>query len=198
MSVPHLDTRLIDGRRGLLFGPFAGFSTRFLKAGSHFDWPLSIRAANLRPMLAAGLHNVCLVRYLVGQLRLSPSDRLAELRAFVPTAVAEDWQLAVAGQRVQVIKPDSRGGGTLEFGTEVVTAADGSLAALLGASPGASTAVTDMIRVLERCLPDRARSPSATEALRRLVPSLAEGRGAERLMRARARNDEILGIGPDL
>ncbi|MEQ1504965.1 MAG: malate dehydrogenase (quinone), partial [Myxococcota bacterium] len=141
MSVPHLDTRIIGGERALLFGPYAGFSTKFLKTGSILDLPRSVRTRNLLPMLAAGLDNLALTRYLVEQVAQSDHDRLAALRAFVPTASGADWTLEVAGQRVQVIKADEEHGGVLEFGTEVVASADGSLAALLGASPCSSSAL---------------------------------------------------------
>jgi malate dehydrogenase (quinone) len=155
MSVPHLDTRIIDGKRELLFGPYAGFTTKFLKQGSIFDLPLSLELDNILPMIAVGLRNVPLTRYLVEQALQSPEDRLRELRNYVPTARLEDWELLVAGQRVQVIKADAREVGRLEFGTEVVAGSDGTIAALLGASPGASTAVKIMLDVLEKCFPDR-------------------------------------------
>ncbi len=135
MSVPHLDTRVIDGKRSLLFGPYAGFSTRFLKHGSLFDLPESVKPDNLLSLLAAGRDNVDLTRYLIGQVLQSPKDRLEVLKEFVPTAKKQDWRLEVAGQRVQIIKKDPVRGGVLQFGTEVVSSADGSIAALLGASP---------------------------------------------------------------
>ncbi|RYF61303.1 MAG: malate dehydrogenase (quinone), partial [Cytophagaceae bacterium] len=142
MSVPHLDTRMIDGKRELLFGPYAGFSTKFLKNGSYSDLPKSIQMSNLAPMMMAGLHNISLTKYLIQQVMQSPEDKLAALREYFPEAQLKDWELEIAGQRVQVIKKDDEEGGVLEFGTEVVSAADGSIAALLGASPGASTAVS--------------------------------------------------------
>ena len=171
MSVPHLDTRIVDGRRALLFGPFAGFTTKYLKAGSYLDMPRAIGPGNLWPMIAAGWHNLDLTRYLIGQVLQSPEQRLEALRQFMPTARLEDWELAVAGQRVQIIKRDPRQGGKLEFGTEVVAAADGTLAALLGASPGASTAVTAMIDLIRRCFPQQAQTEAWREAIRRMVPS---------------------------
>ena len=196
MSVPHLDTRWIAGERALLFGPYAGFSTRFLKHGSLFDLPMSVRARNVLPMLAAGLDNLALTRYLVEQVAQSDEDRLDALRAFVPTARGEDWGLEVAGQRVQVIKSDDEHGGVLEFGTELVAAADGSLAALLGASPGASTAVTILLGVLERCFP--ASWPTWQDKIRALVPS--HGRSLaddpDLLARVRAFSGEALGLVP--
>lgn len=154
MSVPHLDTRYIEGKKSLLFGPFAGFSPKFLKTGSYFDLFRSINAYNILTMLAAGVKEMALTKYLIQQLMLTFEQRVDELREFVPTARGEDWEVIVAGQRVQVIKDTKEGGrGTLQFGTEVVTSADGSVAALLGASPGASTAVYVMLEVLERCFP---------------------------------------------
>src|SRR3981189_2549153 len=151
MSVPHLDTRGIDGKHSILFGPYAGFSTKFLKHGSLWDLFRSVRRANIGPMLAVARHNVDLIKYLIGQVLQSSRHRFAALREFYPRAKPADWQLEVAGQRVQIIKPGPHHGGELEFGTELVTAADGSLVALLGASPGASTAVSIMLQVLERC-----------------------------------------------
>ncbi|MBD8501201.1 malate:quinone oxidoreductase [Paenibacillus arenosi] len=154
MSVPHLDTRYIDNKKTLLFGPFAGFSPKFLKTGSIFDLVTSVKPHNLVTMLAAGAKNVPLTKYLIQQVMLSKEQRMADLRGFVPDAKSEDWDLVVAGQRVQVIKDTTEGGkGTLQFGTEVITAADGSIAALLGASPGASTAVQVMLEVMQRCFP---------------------------------------------
>jgi Predicted dehydrogenase len=171
MSVPHLDTRVIDGKKALLFGPYAGFSTKFLKYGSFMDLPKSIKYYNIRPMLAAGIDNIPLTRYLIEQVRQSPEDRLEALRAFVPNARMEDWDLETAGQRVQVIKKDPEHGGVLEFGTEVVSAADGSIAALLGASPGASTAVSIMLDLLNRCFNQQMATPEWQAKLREMIPS---------------------------
>ena len=154
MSVPHLDTRFIDKKKSLLFGPFAGFSPKFLKTGSNMDLLSSVKPNNVFTMLAAGAKNVSLTKYLIGQIMLSKEQRIEELREFIPNAKSEDWDIVVAGQRVQVIKDTDAGGkGTLQFGTEVINAADGSVAALLGASPGASTAVSVMLDVINRCFP---------------------------------------------
>jgi malate dehydrogenase (quinone) len=154
MSVPHLDTRFIDNKKSLLFGPFAGFSPKFLKTGSNLDLINSVKPNNLVTMLAAGAKNIPLTKYLIQQVLLSKEKRIEELREFIPNAKSEDWDIVVAGQRVQVIKDtETEGKGTLQFGTEVVSAADGSVAALLGASPGASTAVTVMLEVLQKCFP---------------------------------------------
>ena len=154
MSVPHLDTRYIDGKKALLFGPFAGFSPKFLKTGSNMDLIGSVKPNNVITMLASGAKNLPLTKYLVQQLMLSKEQRMEELREFIPDAKIEDWDPVVAGQRVQVIKDTDSGRGTLQFGTEVITGANGTVAALLGASPGASTAVKVMLDVLERCFPE--------------------------------------------
>jgi malate dehydrogenase (quinone) len=154
MSVPHLDTRFIDNKKSLLFGPFAGFSPKFLKTGSMFDLVTSVKPDNLITMLSAGAKNMSLTKYLIEQVMLSKEKRIEELREFIPNAKIEDWDYVVAGQRVQVIKDTEAGGkGTLQFGTEVISAADGSIAALLGASPGASTAIHVMLEVIKKCFP---------------------------------------------
>lgn len=156
MSVPHLDTRYIDNKKSLLFGPFAGFTPKFLKTGSNLDLIGSVKPNNVLTMLAAGVKEMKLTKYLIEQLMLSNDERVEQLREFIPDAKAEDWDVVVAGQRVQVIKDTEAGGkGTLQFGTEVVSSADGSIAALLGASPGASTAVHVMLEVLEKAFPER-------------------------------------------
>ncbi|MFD1723043.1 malate:quinone oxidoreductase [Amnibacterium endophyticum] len=155
MSVPHLDTRIVNGRASLLFGPYAGLSPRFLKRGNLLDLPLSVRPHNLVPMLAVAKDNFALVKYLLRELTKSKRAKFASLQEFYPDARPEDWHKQTAGQRAQVIKKDAKKGGVLQFGTEVVTGADGSIAGLLGASPGASTAAAIMLDVLQRCFPDR-------------------------------------------
>jgi malate dehydrogenase (quinone) len=165
MTAPHLDARIVNGKPWLLFGPFAGWSSKFLKHGPITDLPRSVKPSNLLSMLGVGVSQMKLVGYLIGQLRLSQRDRIDALRNFAPTAVESDWETTVAGQRVQVIRR-----GALEFDTTVVGAADGSIAGLLGASPGASTAVSAMLDVLARCFPDRYQSWLPT--LKDMVPSL--------------------------
>ncbi len=174
MSVPHLDTRIINGEPALLFGPFAGFTTRFLKQGSVLDLFGSVKPTNLRPMLSVSKSNMDLTRYLIGEVFQSHSDRVASLRNFFPDAREEDWELKMAGQRVQIIKQVEGGGGKLEFGTEIVAAQDGTLAALLGASPGASTAANAMLDVLERCFPEKFASPEWQARMKELVPSYGQ------------------------
>ncbi|HUS29111.1 MAG TPA: malate dehydrogenase (quinone) [Kofleriaceae bacterium] len=172
MSVPHLDTRWIDGTRELLFGPYAGFTTKFLKEGSWLDLLGSIGIHNMRPVMAAGFDNMNLTKYLVGQALLSEEERVDLLRRYCPTARGDDWELQIAGLRVQIIKSDGHGGGELKFGTEVVTSADGSIAALLGASPGASTAVSIMLELLQRCFPGKWASAEWRSRLSAWIPSL--------------------------
>jgi malate dehydrogenase (quinone) len=171
MSVPHLDTRMIDGKKALLFGPYAGFSTKFLKNGSYWDLAGSLELDNILPMLSAGAHNLPLTKYLIKQASQSDEDRFKALQEYFPEARMEDWELVVAGQRVQVIKKDEEEGGILEFGTEIVSAGDGSLAALLGASPGASTSVSIMLDVLRRCFKTEMQSGSWQTKLKEMIPS---------------------------
>lgn len=155
MSVPHLDTRIVNGKKYLMFGPYAGFSPKYLKFGSYLDLFASLRFHNILPMLAVARDNFDLVTYLVGQVLASRGKKFQELRAFFPEAELKDWELITAGQRVQVMKKDRERGGILQMGTEVIAKADGSIAGLLGASPGATVAVSVMIDVLDRCFPDK-------------------------------------------
>jgi malate dehydrogenase (quinone) len=196
MSVPHLDTRIINGKKALLFGPYAGFTTKFLKSGSFMDLPLSIKANNLRPMLVAGIKNIPLTRYLINEVRQSPEGRLSALKHFLPGAKLADWQLEFAGQRVQVIKKHPVHGGVLEFGTEMVSAADGSIAALLGASPGASTAVSIMLQLLQRCFNDRFETPEWQEKIREMIPSFGVSldKNPAMLKEIRAYTTDVLGL----
>lgn len=171
MSVPHLDTRVINGKRALLFGPFAGFTTKFLKEGSRLDLAKSIKPKNIKSMLGVGRHNLDLTKYLIKETRQTHEQRMAALRDFLPDAKSEDWTLANAGQRVQIIKKCEKKWGKLEFGTEIVASEDGSLAALLGASPGASVSVNAMLNVLERCFSAQMQHGPWAERLKALIPS---------------------------
>jgi malate dehydrogenase (quinone) len=169
MSVPHLDTRVVDGKASLLFGPYATANPKFLKNGSLFDLPATLRPANLVPYLAVALGNFPLIKYLVGELAKSKDKKFDSLLEFMPEAKPEDWRLLNAGQRAQVIKKDRKKGGILQFGTEVVTSADGSISGLLGASPGASTAVYVMLQVLERSFTDE--FDGWQSKLKQIIPS---------------------------
>jgi malate dehydrogenase (quinone) len=197
MSVPHLDTRMIDGKRELLFGPFAGFTTKFLKQGSFLDLPGSVGTGNLVSMLGAGANNLSLTKYLIGQVLQSQEDRVNALREFFPDARSEDWVLEIAGQRVQIIKPDAKAGGRLEFGTEIVRSADGSLAALLGASPGASTAVSIMLELIAKGTPVLSAAESSADRIRDLVPSYGRSMNTdpELLSRMTAETGSLLQLG---
>ncbi|AVX89857.1 malate dehydrogenase (quinone) [Pseudomonas koreensis] len=171
MSVPHLDTRVLDGKRVILFGPFATFSTKFLKEGSYLDLLTSTTTHNIWPMTKVGIKEYPLVEYLAGQLMLSDEDRLNALKEYFPNAKAEDWRLWQAGQRVQIIKRDEAAGGVLKLGTEIVAAQDGSIAGLLGASPGASTAAPIMLSVLQKVFKDKVATPEWQAKLHQIVPS---------------------------
>ena len=170
MSTPHLDTRFINGKRELLFGPFAGFSPKFLKEGSNIDLLKSINTDNISSMLGAFWHNLPLTKYLVEQVTSSHEDRMDDLRKFVKNAKSEDWEVLIAGQRVQIIKKDDYEGGRLQFGTEVVKSENGSITALLGASPGASTAVSIMLDVFEIAFPEVVNSEKGKQLLKQIVP----------------------------
>lgn len=170
MSVPHLDTRYIDGKKSLLFGPYAGFSTKFLKNGSYCDLFKSINFSNLSTMLGAGVKNIDLTAYLIGEVLQSQNKRVEALKNYFPDAQAKDWRLETAGQRVQTMKRDAKGKAVLAFGTEVVSSADGSFSALLGASPGASTTVSIMLNLLERCFNQQFNN-DWQEKLKNMIPS---------------------------
>lgn len=171
MSVPHLDTRVIQGRNSLLFGPYAGFSPKFLKRGSMLDLLASVTLDNIGPMLAAGRDNMNLTEYLYQEVINTHADRMDLLRSFFPGAKDEEWDLVTAGQRVQIIKKDQEKGGRLQFGTEVVAAEDGSLSALLGASPGASTSVAIILEVLGKCFPEEMKNDRWSAMMAEMVPT---------------------------
>ncbi len=171
MSVPHLDTRVLDGKRVILFGPFATFSTKFLKEGSYLDLLTTTTTHNVWPMTKVGIKEYPLVEYLAGQLMLSDEDRMNALKEYFPNAKAEDWRLWQAGQRVQIIKRDEAAGGVLKLGTEIVASQDGSIAGLLGASPGASTAAPIMLTVLQKVFKDKVATPEWQAKLHQIVPS---------------------------
>ncbi len=194
MSVPHLDTRMMQGKKALLFGPYAGFSTKFLKNGSYFDLPLSLEVHNIWPMISAGFHNFKLTKYLVEQVIQSPEDRFKALQAYYPEAQFDDWQLAIAGQRVQIIKKDQDDGGILKFGTEIVKDNDGTMACLLGASPGASTSVSIMLDVLKQCFPTFLKTKGWQQALKEMIPTYGQSliENAELCKKTRARTTRIL------
>ncbi len=194
MSVPHLDTRFINGQRALLFGPFAGFSTKFLKYGSYWDLPGSIELDNIIPMMSAGIKNIALTKYLVHQLSLNHEDKMNYLRDYLPLARSEEWRLGIAGQRVQVIKKDDKEGGVLEFGTELVCSQDGSLAALLGASPGASTAVSIMIDLLTKGFGSGILSNTWPEKIRAFSPAFDAdfGHNKTKVDESRKRTSRVL------
>ncbi|SFQ45912.1 malate:quinone oxidoreductase [Parafilimonas terrae] len=196
MSVPHLDTRWIKGKQELLFGPFAGFTTKFLRHGSAFDLFKSVKTDNIKPMVIAGLHNIPLTKYLIEQVMQSPEDRLEALKEYYPDAKLNEWELVVAGYRVQVIKKDEKEGGILEFGTEVVSAADRSIAALLGASPGASTAVSIMLDLLARCFPEKLKQDSWQQKLKEMIPSYGKSLKNDSALLARVRKNTtgVLGL----
>lgn len=196
MSVPHIDTRIINGKKELLFGPFAGFSTKFLKSGSRFDLAKSIKPDNLFPMISAGLRNLPLTKYLIEQLRLSHEDRIRALQEYVPQAKADEWELKEAGQRVQVIKKDHGMTGVLEFGTEAVVSADGSVAALLGASPGASTAAAIMFDILPRCFKNECTTSAWKNKMKEMAPSfgMTLSQNSKALQASRQRTTKILNL----
>ncbi|MCE2733649.1 MAG: malate dehydrogenase (quinone) [Cyclobacteriaceae bacterium] len=196
MSVPHIDTRYIDGKKELLFGPFASFSTKFLKNGSLMDLPKSIKFDNAIPMIFAGLKNIPLTKYLIEQLRLKPEDRLESLRDYVPLAELGDWELKEAGQRVQVIKKDKKEKGILEFGTEVVVSEDGTVAALLGASPGASTSAAVMLDIVKKCFKREIHTKAWQEKLHEIFPTYGHALAKEEklLQATRERTAKVLNL----
>lgn len=150
MTVPHLDRRYLKGKDSLLFGPFAAIGPKFLKYGSNTDLFKSVNKDNILTLASAGLKNLSLIQYSIQQVMMDKSDRMEELRKFVPDAKDEDWDLELAGKRVQVIKDtEEHGRGFIQFGTEIVHSEDDSVIAMLGESPGASVSVSVALEVLE-------------------------------------------------
>lgn len=172
MAVPHLDTRILDGKKTLLFGPFAAWTTKFLhKEGSYFDLPLSVKPDNLATLIKIGIHNLDLVKYLVQQGTQSMADRMEVLHVFYPAAEAKDWKLIDAGIRVQAIKKTDGEAGIVHYGTEVITNADRTISALLGASPGASVSVHIVLEVIKKCFPDLLATEAAKKTLKAMIPN---------------------------
>ena len=198
MSVPHLDTRVLDGKRVILFGPFATFSTKFLKEGSYLDLLTTTTTHNVWPMTKVGIREYPLVEYLAGQLMLSDEDRMNALKEYFPNAKKEDWRLWQAGQRVQIIKRDEEQGGVLKLGTQIVSSQDGSIAGLLGASPGASTAAPIMLNVLETVFKDKVATPAWQEKLHQIVPSYGTrlNDSPERVYQEWAYTSQVLQLAP--
>jgi len=197
MSVPHLDSRVLEDGTALLFGPFAGFTTKFLKHGSKFDLIKSTKRDNILPLTIAGFRNFDLTKYLIKESRKTHKDRMASLREFFPDADDDDWVFAEAGQRVQIIKKDKNEGGKLQFGTEVVNSADGTISALLGASPGASVTVKAMLEVLEHCFSEEMQTPEWQAKIQEMVPSYKKSliNDTELLHKVRSRTLSTLKLG---
>ncbi len=196
MSMPHLDERRIDGENSILFGPYAGMSMKFLKTGSVFDLIKSLRWNNIMPMLAVAKNEFGLIKYLVGQVMQSKKDRFKFLNLYYPEAREEDWELYTAGQRVQIMKKDKEKGGVLKLGTEIIHSEDGTLAALLGASPGASTAVTTSFEILEKCFADQLKSNDWKNKIKEMIPTYGKSLidDAELCRNTRKKTAEILGL----
>lgn len=202
MAVPHLDTRILDGKKTLLFGPFAAWTTKFLnRQGSITDLPFSIRPDNFMTLVKIGLSNLDLVKYLVQQGTQSMQDRMDVLHVFYPAARAEDWKLIDAGIRVQAIKKTDGEAGIVHYGTEVIASADRSLSALLGASPGASVSVSIMMEVIKTCFPHLLSSEEGRTRMSAMIPAWDEDlkapESAARYRQIAKRANEVLGLRND-
>ena len=175
MAVPHLDTRIINGKKAILFGPYAAWTTKFLHVEGKFtDLPKSIRTDNIASLIKVGLHNIPLVRYLIQQGTQSMQTRMKELKAFFPDAQTSDWKLIDAGIRVQAIKKEDGDAGIVHFGTEILTSADNSISALLGASPGASVSANVILNIIKRCFPEKLASEEGRKNMQAMIPSYDE------------------------
>ncbi len=172
MAVPHLDTRILDGKKTLLFGPFAAWTTRFLhRTGSWTDLVRSVKPHNLGTLLKIAATNFPLVRYLVLQGTQSMAARMRVMRIFYPNAKDEDWKLVDGGIRVQAIKKTDGEAGIVHFGTEVLTSADKSMSALLGASPGASVCVNIVTEVIRKSFPHLTENAVGIKRMQELIPT---------------------------
>jgi malate dehydrogenase (quinone) len=197
MAVPHLDTRILDGKKTLLFGPFAAWTTKFLhKKGSLTDLPFSVRPDNIGTLIKIGIHNLDLVRYLMQQGTQSMAARMKMLHVFYPAAQEKDWKLIDAGIRVQAIKKTDGEAGIVHYGTEVITDANRTISALLGASPGASVSVNIVLEVIKKCFPQLLASPAGYARMKEMIPTFDEDMKlpahADRFRAVRQRADEIL------
>jgi len=172
MAVPHLDTRMLDGKRSLLFGPFASWTTKFLHGkGSWTDLPGSIRPHNLATLLKIGATNIPLVRYLIQQGTQSMQDRMDVLHVFHPGAKVEDWKLIDGGIRVQAIKKTDGEAGIVHYGTEVITDPEKTISALLGASPGASVSVNIVLEVVRNCFSHILETDEGRTRMKAMIPT---------------------------
>ena len=175
MAVPHLDTRVLDGKKTLLFGPFAAWTTKFLNGhGSYTDLPLSVKPDNFATLIKIGLSNFDLIKYLIQQGTQSMADRLDVLHVFYPAAKAADWKLIDAGIRVQAIKKTDGEAGIVHYGTEVITNPERTISALLGASPGASVSVNIVLQVIKNCFPHLLATPEGAARMKEMIPNYDE------------------------
>jgi malate dehydrogenase (quinone) len=194
--MPHLDLRIINGEKILMFGPFASFTSKFLISGSFFDLISSVKFHNLKTLCIVFLKEWPLLIYLIKQNLKTHKNRMSDLRQFYPDAKSKDWHLEDAGIRVQIMKKTKKDGPKLEFGTEIIYSKQNNLAALLGASPGASISVQSMIHVVEKCLIKKERLSSWKSKIKKMIPSydLDLEKNPKLLKKIRSTNQKILGI----